>query len=285
MEQETQFVSRLSVGDNGWRTVGDNARPSVGDNEWRTVGDNARHSIPRRMTSADVIATDESQSIIGAVDDTSHAEVQHEPMKNSVPSDPGENTATSVSVMSDEQTKTILMGNDEEQHSPEDGRDAPDEIATSNAAAERQPDPILQKQAQEPVALEETCEPATEPSPSNNVLLAESIQKILSKLESVSSFVALIPDVKSFLVLVPADDRHEFPRYPRTLAEHLFVARLFEKSWLTEEKFIELTAEHLPEDKRAYTKEISQSTLQNGKSELKWLREHLGEFNAKSKGN
>ncbi len=105
--------------------------------------------------------------------------------------------------------------------------------------------------------------------------------------DSTHDYSALIPPVESLLASIPNELRGNLPKQAKTLAEYLVIARLFERSGLSEEKFSGLTQEKATppgREKRRYSEFVSVAKLQDAKRALKRIRESKA-FDAKEQGN
>lgn len=155
--------------------------------------------------------------------------------------------------------------------------DVPSESSTYVAPADqpsapRSPDSGPRPSTDSPAAIA-GAQPVQPPREVDPVLVRDCIHAILTKLDHVSAFPELIPDIELLFRLVPEASRQVLSKRTRTIAEHLVIARIFEKSGFTEEKFCERTAEGIPAGERTYSQPVSVAALQDCKRELRWLQE------------
>lgn len=126
-------------------------------------------------------------------------------------------------------------------------------------------------------------QPVQEPKEPEPPSFSECIRTVLSKLEEVSSYAELLPYVEMLYEQMPEQVQPEFPKLPRTLSEHLYITRAFNKAATTEEKFSERTDDGVAEKNRTYPSKISVAQLQDCKREWRWLVNYLCEIDAAKK--
>ncbi len=137
-----------------------------------------------------------------------------------------------------------------------------------------EPKPPSEPSTDPPATILASSEPNQLQRQVSPALVRERIRIILEQLDQVSAFPELIPPVEALFDVIPEAHRTDLSKRPRTLAEHLFIARLFARSGLSEEAFSELTDEGIPKDKRKYSQPVSVATLQDAKRELRWLQDY-----------
>ena len=154
--------------------------------------------------------------------------------------------------------------------------------APTNPQASTGSTPSIASNTDRAVSDSVSDQPVQEPKEPVPPSFGECIRTVLSNLEEVSSYADLLPYVEMLYEQMPEEFQPKFPKYPRTLAEHLYITRLFKKAATTEEKFSARTDDIVETEtvKRLYPEVVSVAQLQDCKREWRWLVDYLSEIDA-----